>query len=274
MFNQRGDDVIVRGAPARVPHHDKQLHLTENDAHALLTDALGRYRTEHLPARVVLHKTSSYTPEETAGFRAAADNADIDTVELLWFPAHDPVRLFRPAAHPPLRGALFSLDTRQHVLYTRGSVPFYGTYPGMYIPTPLPFRMIVTESSPEHLAEELLALTKMNWNQTQLDGRQPITLRTADRVGQILRHLSPQGSPTRALRLLHVKSKQGAYLQSRCTSAPRCPRRVSTGRRHAVAAGDKAAPRKVTEAPHHRVGVSGRTPRRPPAVRSLFSCEG
>jgi hypothetical protein len=26
------------------------------------------------------------------------------------------------------------------------------------------------------------ALVKMNWNQTQLDGRQPITIRTADRV--------------------------------------------------------------------------------------------
>ncbi|MFI9412855.1 hypothetical protein [Nocardia gamkensis] len=197
VFNQRGDGVIVRGAPAKVSHHDKQPHLTANDARALLADALSRYRMEHRhpPARVVLHKTSSYTPEEIAGFHAAADQADIDTVELLWFPSHDPVRLFRSAAHPPLRGTLFSLDAHQHVLYTRGSVPFYGSYPGMYIPTPLPFRMIDTESSSEHLAEELLALTKMNWNQTQLDGRQPITLRTADRVGQILRHLSPQDRP-------------------------------------------------------------------------------
>ncbi|MWA04574.1 hypothetical protein F8568_030195 [Actinomadura sp. LD22] len=197
VFNQRGDGVIVRGAPAKVSHHDKQPHLNENDAHTLLSDALGRYRKEHrhLPARVVLHKTSSYTPEEIAGFRAAADTADIDIIELIWFPGHDPVRLFRLATHPPLRGTLLSLDASQHVLYTRGSVPFYGTYPGMYIPTPLPFRMIQTESSPEYLAEELLALTKMNWNQTQLDGREPITLRTADRVGQILRHLHPRDRP-------------------------------------------------------------------------------
>jgi hypothetical protein len=197
VFNQRGDGVIVRGAAAKVSYHDKQPHLAQADAHALLTDALSRYRKEHrhLPARVVLHKTSSYTPEEIDGFRAAVDDADIDTAELLWFPAHDPVRLFRPAAHPPLRGTLFSLDAGHHILYTRGSVPFYGTYPGMYIPTPLSFRMIETESSPEHLAEELLALTKMNWNQTQLDGRAPITLRTADRVGQILRHLSPLDRP-------------------------------------------------------------------------------
>ncbi|MFY1659314.1 argonaute/piwi family protein [Micromonospora sp. WMMD1274] len=199
VFNQRGDGVIVRGAAATVSRHDRQPHLDRADAQKLLTDALSRYRAEHrtLPARVVLHKTSSYTPDEIGGFRTAADIAGIDSIELIWLPASDPVRLFRDAAHPPLRGTLLSVDERRHVLYTRGSVPFYGTYPGMYIPSPLPFRLVDTESSPEQIAEELLALTKMNWNQTQLDARQPITTRTADRVGQILRHFRlderPQG---------------------------------------------------------------------------------
>jgi hypothetical protein len=197
VFNQRGDGVIVRGAPAKVSRHDRQPHLARGDAEALLTDALGRYRGEHrtLPARVVLHKTSSYTPDEMTGFRAAADAAGVDILELHWLPASDPVRLFRSAEHPPLRGTMLSLDDHRHVLYTRGSVPFYGTYPGMYIPSPLPFRLVATESSPEYLADELLALTKMNWNQTQLDGRQPITIRTADRVGEILRHLGPHDRP-------------------------------------------------------------------------------
>ncbi|HUZ52199.1 MAG TPA: hypothetical protein VMU94_06690 [Streptosporangiaceae bacterium] len=197
VFDQLGDGVIVRGAPAKISRHDRQPHLTSGDAQALLTDALSRYRSEHrhLPARVVLHKTSSYTNDEITGFRAAADNADVDMLEMLWLPADDPVRLFRSAAHPPLRGTLLSVDDRRHILYTRGSVPFYGTYPGMYIPSPLPFRLVETESSPEYLADELLALTKMNWNQTQLDGRQPITIRTADRVGEILRHLGPHDRP-------------------------------------------------------------------------------
>ena len=197
VFNQRGDGVIVRGAPARVSQRDRQPHLARKDAESLLTEALSRYRAEHrnLPARVVLHKTSSYLPEEIAGFRTAADNARIDLLELLWLPGDDPVRLFRSAAHPPLRGTLLSVDDQRHILYTRGSVPFYGTYPGMYIPSPLPFRFAETESSPEYLADELLALTKMNWNQTQLDARLPITLRTADRVGEILRHLGPHDRP-------------------------------------------------------------------------------
>jgi hypothetical protein len=39
-----------------------------------------------------------------------------------------------------------------------------------------------------------MALTKLNWNQTRLDGREPITLRTANRVGGILRYLEPDES--------------------------------------------------------------------------------
>lgn len=197
VFNQRGDGVIVRGAAVKVTRKDREPHLARADAQALLADALSRYRSEHrtLPARVVLHKTSSYTDDETAGFRAAADGAGIEILELLWLPGSDPARLFRSAEHPPLRGTMLTLDTDRHILYTRGSVPYYGTYPGMYIPSPLPFRLVDTESSPEALASELLALTKMNWNQTQLDAREPITLRTADRVGEILRHLGPHDRP-------------------------------------------------------------------------------
>lgn len=71
------------------------------------------------------------------------------------------------------------------------------------------FRLVETESSPEHLAEELLALTKMNWNQTQLDARMPITLRTADRVGEILASPQPSGPASGALCLLHVGASHG-----------------------------------------------------------------
>ncbi|MGW6934654.1 argonaute/piwi family protein [Lentzea sp. NPDC054927] len=197
VFNQRGDGVIVRGAQAAISQHDKQPHLMQYDAERLLREALKRYRAEHKrpPARVVLHKTSSFTADEVEGFRAAADEAQLEVLELLWLPAKESVKLFRSAYYPPLRGTLFSLDQDHHVLYTGGSVPFYRTYPGMYVPSPISFRMVDTESSPEQLAEELLALTKMNWNQTQLDGRMPITLRTADRVGQILRHLGPKDRP-------------------------------------------------------------------------------
>jgi hypothetical protein len=45
----------------------------------------------------------------------------------------------------------------------------------------------------ETLAAETLALTKLNWNHSQLDGRLPITLRASRKVSAVLRHL-PSGA--------------------------------------------------------------------------------
>ena len=197
VFNERGDGMIVRGGPARVSRDDRQVHLSADHAKTLLRDSLARYRKEHrtVPARVVLHKTSSYTRDEIDGFQGAADEANLDSLELLWLPSGETLRLFRRGQHPPLRGTLLRLDKQQHLLYTRGSVPFYSTYPGMYVPVPLPFRMVDTETSAELIGQEILALTKMNWNQTQLDTRRPITLETARKVGDILRRLDPAVQP-------------------------------------------------------------------------------
>lgn len=197
IFNQRGDGVIVRGAPARQSKDDRQPHLTEADAKALLAQSLASYRREHrtMPARVMLHKTSSFTDAEQRGFRGAAAEDHIDLLELVWLPRNDSVRLFRRGEFPPLRGTMLSLSGQRHVLYTRGSVPLYKTYPGMYVPSALPFRLVDTESSATEIGTELLMLSKMNWNATQLDGRLPITIRTAESIGGILKHLNPGETP-------------------------------------------------------------------------------
>ena len=191
VFNERGDGMIIRGGPAHVSRDDRQPHLTAEHTEILLAGCLSRYRKEHhtSPARLVLHKSSSYTTAEMDGFRSAADKEHLHSLELLWIPGGEATRLFRHGQHPPLRGTMLSLDDQRHLLYTHGSVPFYGTYPGLYVPVPLAFRAIDCESTPDQLAEELLALTKMNWNQTQLNTRKLITLETSRRVGDILRRL-------------------------------------------------------------------------------------
>lgn len=190
VYNQRGDGIIVRGGPATISKEDLQPHLSEEDAREVLETALQRYRTEHRnsPARIVMHKASNYTAAEIAGFKQAANNERLDVLELLWLTNSDHVRLYRKGQQPPLRGTLLSLGENRHIIYTSGAIPFYKTYPGHYVPQPLGIRNIDVESSPEELATEVLALTKMNWNQTRLDGRIPITLRTARTVGDILRH--------------------------------------------------------------------------------------
>jgi len=191
VFNERGDGVVVRGGTAKISKKDLQPHLTENDARRLLTDALAEYRRTHghLPARVVMHKTSVFNQQEINGFHGAADEREIDFIELLWIQRRGAPHLFRAGQLPPLRGTTVQLDPHTMLLYTRGSIEYFRTYPGMYVPQPLLLRQSTDGTDLTKAAIDILALSKMNWNNAQLDERDPLTLRTANRVGGILKHV-------------------------------------------------------------------------------------
>jgi hypothetical protein len=193
VFNERGDGVIVRGGAAHISKEDNQPHLGATDAHTLLQTALDSYRREHhtLPARVVIHKSSRFVTDEITGFDSAAEARDLAALDLIWITDSEDAQLFRPGAAPPLRGTLLTLSPTEHALYTGGSIEFYSTYPGMYVPHPIGIRPAHMTRSPREVAMELLALSKMNWNQARLDGRYPITLYTAEKVKRILRFCDP-----------------------------------------------------------------------------------
>lgn len=204
VFNELGQGVVVRGGTAQISKDDRQPHLNEDAARDLLVDALQTYRREHrtLPARVVVHKTSKFSQPELDGMAAALASERVSSGDFL--SVYDSLtRLFRRGSYPPLRGTFLSLDDNTHVLYTRGSVEFFETYPGAYVPTPLGFRCDRTFETPRFLAEEMLALTKLNWNNTQFDGREPITLRAARQVGDILKWLDEDA---------HVEPRYGFYM--------------------------------------------------------------
>jgi hypothetical protein len=197
VFNERGDGVVVRGAVAQIKD-DRRPHLDAEGAYRLLNDALDRYREEHrtLPARVAVHKTSTHNDEEVEGFVRAARSQRVEFVDLLSL--HKPfIRAFRTGAYPPLRGTLIALDGTNQLLYTRGSVDFFETYPGLYVPRALGFRCDHVEQTPAFLARELLGLTKMNWNQTQFDGSDPITVWASRQVSSILKYVAGGEIPAR-----------------------------------------------------------------------------
>ncbi len=195
VFNERGHGVIVRGAPASISKDDRRPHLTTQDAYDLLSAALAQYRGEHhtLPARAVMHKTSTYTREELTGFIGAAEQHDIHSIDLVSV-ASSATRLFRAGAYPPLRGTLWLTEEGPHFLYTRGSVEFYSAYPGLYVPRPLQYRIEYGDCTSRSAGVELLELTKMNWNSTQFDNAEPISVRAARQVGSILKHVG-EGDP-------------------------------------------------------------------------------
>jgi hypothetical protein len=197
MFDERGEGLILQGGRAMHDKIDRHPYLSGDDAHALLTRTLAAYKREHgnHPARLVIHKSSSFHADERAGFERALDECGVGYADLIWLPRHSPVKLFRNGLYPPLRGTALKLDDDQVVLYTRGSVDFFRTYPGMYVPNPLWLRLERRDTaSLDQVLTELLTLTKMNWNGTQFDGALPITMKAARQVGDILKHVR-EGDP-------------------------------------------------------------------------------
>ncbi|ABM96883.1 argonaute/piwi family protein [Methylibium petroleiphilum] len=196
IFDELGNGLILRGTPIDMTRDDRVPHLNAQQAYDLLTAALNEYRValRNFPARIVVHKSSNFSAEEIDGLSEAASDLRIDTVDLVTV-MDSRLRLFREGNYPPYRGTRIEMDDRRHVLYSRGSVWYYKTYTGLYIPEPIELRIVRSEESPSFIAREILGLTKMNWNNTQFDGKYPVTLGCARKVGEIMKYLSDRDDP-------------------------------------------------------------------------------
>jgi hypothetical protein len=192
VFNERGKGFVVRGAPAKIAKDDRDIHMTGDGAYKLIIDSLAAYRDEHktMPARVVIHKTSGFDNEEIEGFIKGIEEKNIELYDLVNV-SKSYTRLYRVGLYPPLRGTAIEVDEDRAILYSRGGVDFFQTYPGMYIPRPIDIVAEDSDRSIADIAKEVLALTKMNWNNTEFDNSMPITVQAARRVGRILKYLGP-----------------------------------------------------------------------------------
>ncbi|MCC7256727.1 MAG: hypothetical protein IT467_12435 [Dokdonella sp.] len=196
IFDELGNGLILRGTPVDVDKEDRVPHLKAQQAYDLLAAALAEYRVamRSFPARIVVHKSSNFSVEEVEGFDQAGRSLGIDAVDLITV-TDSKVKVFRDGAYPPYRGTLVEVRPQQQVLYTRGSVHYYETYPGLYVPQPIELRIVRSDESPSYLAREVLGLTKMNWNNTQFDGKYPVTLGCARKVGEIMKYLDAADRP-------------------------------------------------------------------------------
>ncbi|MGJ4951682.1 argonaute/piwi family protein [Bradyrhizobium sp. HKCCYLS20291] len=196
VFDEFGHGIILRGTPVSIDKKDRRPYLSEDQAYDLLRDALDEYGRAlgHMPARIVIHKSSQFRDSERKGLVRAIKEKGIRAKDFVAITDTD-IRLFGDGDYPPKRGTLMTISESEGVLYTRGTVDFYKTYPGMYVPAPLKVTVYEQDSSLESLCEEILGLTKMNWNNTQMDGRLPITLECARKIGDIMKYVSPTEKP-------------------------------------------------------------------------------
>jgi hypothetical protein len=190
MFDERGRGLILRGGRANVDKGDLHPYVNRADAYDLVRRSLKAYYDQHhhYPARVVILKTSRFESKEADGFNEALREANVAYSDLIWISESSPITMFREGDYPPLRGTMIGLGN-EALLFTRGSVPIYRTYPGLRVPKPIMLRPYSLDTPMRDVAKTILALTKMNWNSTQFDGALPIPIRAARQVGRVLKHV-------------------------------------------------------------------------------------
>lgn len=198
MFDERGRGFILKGKRAQTESRGKHPYMTGEDAQQLIADALNAYKVhhKHYPARVIVLKTSQFREEEAQGILQALESAGTELRDLVWVQESCSVKLLRDGNYPVMRGTFVDLDGKG-LLYTNGSIPYYGTYPGQYDPKPLllcPHKG--SDSTVAQIAREVLSLTKINWNSTQINQKLPIPIRAARKVGEILKYLNDDKAST------------------------------------------------------------------------------
>ncbi|MCP3392345.1 hypothetical protein NLM27_26710 [Bradyrhizobium sp. CCGB12] len=190
VFDERGEGLVVQGGSANYDKDDRTPHLSRDDAQRLLADGLATYRREHktMPARLVMHKTSSFNAEEKEGFTRAAQDEKLEVLDLVTI-RRSGTRVLRAGDSPMVRGTAMLFDEAAGIVYLKGTVPYFQVYPGAYIPRAIEFLREEGETNAAELARELIGLSKLNFNNTQFDTGDPITVRAARRVGDILKHV-------------------------------------------------------------------------------------
>lgn len=191
-FSSEGEGFAMRGqgVPIEVGQ-TRNVHLSEEQAFNLGNNILSEYqlRTGVTPLRMVVHKSTFFDGAEQNGFgRAFRDIPIVEQVTLV----PSSFRLMRFGGYPPKVGTLCTVNEMRNFLFTSGFTPELGTYPGPHVPQPFEVRRL-GGGDPVSAAQDILNLTRMNWNTADIKGKWPVTLSFARRVGGILDEVVDEG---------------------------------------------------------------------------------
>lgn len=193
----------------------KSPHLSYDDAFqfGLTIKELFYSAMNCLPRRVVIHKRTFFTINEINGIKDSILGNGIEEVDLIEINFESDIRFIASKinsegmpneadSYAIQRGTCILLNSSNALLWTHGVVPsvrneYYRYYlGGRYIPTPLRIKKYFGQSNIGQISNEVLGLTKMNWNTFDLYTQLPATLNSSIEIARIGRLLSRREGAT------------------------------------------------------------------------------
>jgi len=186
MFLNSGDGLVFKGAIGKWQPEKREFHLNEKDAADLMRSVLDEYYSENkrYPQEIFLHARTRFSNEEWEGFNSVLpDGVKAVGVRIV---RSSEVKAFRSGRTPVLRGTTLRVDDHHAYLWSSGFVAALNTYAGREVPNPLSVEITRGKADIDQVCEDVLGLTKVNFNACIYGDGLPVTLRFANSVGEIL----------------------------------------------------------------------------------------
>jgi len=182
--------------------------LSRSEMRRVMSRSLALYQNRHSghsPKRVVVHKTTEFKQDEVDGcFDAWTGSEGLDLIQIqqhvFWRgilidpPSNRASTKGHPAGYPVQRGTYLQLSGRDVLLWTQGNAPsavggrnFYKE--GKSIPSPLLLTRFGGHGTWVEGCNDVVGLTKMNWNNDSLYDRLPVTLGYAKVLARTLKRM-------------------------------------------------------------------------------------
>ena len=212
IFDGNGNGLRFLLQPIEKPvFFGKNPFMSKDDAFRLISNIRNTYhKIDPIIGlkKLVLHKTTHYTRDEIDGICNALEGIDnIELLQIQQFSNWKAIKLkkdFKTGKHifdgyPIDRGTIIQLDKFSFLLWTHGVVEnqelngkYYQGKRG--IPTPLLIKRFRGTDTIETVANDILKLTKMNWNGAELYKTMPVTIDFSKRLSVMGKQLEELGN--------------------------------------------------------------------------------
>ncbi|MCR9107128.1 MAG: hypothetical protein NXI15_17690 [Gammaproteobacteria bacterium] len=187
MFLDSGDGVVFRGAMGPWASADeKEFHLSADAAQDLMKTVVEAYENKHgnPPKEIFIHGRNNFNRSEWDGFcEAVPETTNLTGVKIR---KTNRLKVYRAATRPLVRGTYWVVNERKAYLWSSGYIPRLATYPGWEVPNPLEIEIQKGEADIRIVVSDILGLTKLNYNACVYGDSNPVTLKFANMVGDIL----------------------------------------------------------------------------------------
>lgn len=201
IYSSRGEGLQYRLSQIENPvFHGRNPFLSREDARRIGEQVREQFfeSRSKLPTRVVIHKRTRFTPEEQFGLREGLSG--ISQIEMLEVVIDESLRYIashvdssgnmKEDNYPVRRGSVVRLDDFSALLWVHGVTSAANRGQRYYqgkrrIPAPLVIRRHAGSSDLRQLAEEILGLSKMNWNTFDFYTKLPATVQSSNEIARI-----------------------------------------------------------------------------------------